>query len=72
MYKSTTALGIETYLYTSVGICEGSDVTAMQVSGAAGTVNGSKINLVPGFPTSSLSQLPLRERYLFLQEWLKG
>jgi hypothetical protein len=49
-YENTKALGIEMCPYTSVSICEGSGVTAMQISGAA--VNGSKINLIPGFPTS--------------------
>jgi len=51
-YENTKALGIEICSYTSVSICEGSGVTAMQISGAAGRVNGSKINLIPGFPTS--------------------
>lgn len=57
-YGVTTALDMGTFPYSAVSACKASGVTDILGSGAAGAVNGTAINLIPGFPSSSFIPNP--------------
>jgi len=57
-YGITTALDMGTTPYEAVAKCGEHGVTDIRGSGAAGTVNGTKISFVPGLPTDSFIPTP--------------
>ncbi|KAH7354685.1 hypothetical protein BKA65DRAFT_496802 [Rhexocercosporidium sp. MPI-PUGE-AT-0058] len=57
-YGITTALDMGTYPYEVVMKCGEHCVTDIRASGAVGTVNGTKIARVPGFPADSVIHTP--------------
>ena len=57
-YGVTTALDMGTYPYDTMMNCHDHGVTDVRGSGAAGTVNGTRISLIPGFPTVSFILTP--------------
>ncbi|KAK0107461.1 hypothetical protein ONS96_003274 [Cadophora gregata f. sp. sojae] len=57
-YGVTTALDMGTYPYDPVMNCHDHGLTDVRGSGAAGTVNGTRIGLIPGFPTDSFIPTP--------------
>lgn len=52
-YGVTTALDMGSFPYSAVSACKASGVTDILGSGAAGTVNGTSISHIPGFPSDS-------------------
>jgi hypothetical protein len=52
-YGVTTALDMGSYPYSSVTACRAPGVTDVYGPGAAGTVNGTTISHLPGFPSVS-------------------
>jgi hypothetical protein len=52
-YGVTTALDMGTFPYSSVTACRAPGVTSVYGPGAAGTVNGTTISHLPGFPPDS-------------------
>ena len=57
-YGVTTALDMGTAPYEAVAKCGEHGVTDIRGSGAAGTVNGTKISFIPGFPSDSFISTP--------------
>ncbi|KAI5460724.1 amidohydrolase [Mariannaea sp. PMI_226] len=61
-YGVTTALDMGTYPISSINACKASGVTDVRTPGAAGTVNGTLISQIPGFPTDSFIPNPAAGR----------
>ncbi|PVH68747.1 amidohydrolase, partial [Cadophora sp. DSE1049] len=57
-YGVTTALDMGTSPYDPMMNCHDHGLTDIRGSGAAGTVNGTRISLIPGFPTDSFIPTP--------------
>ncbi|KAG4430891.1 hypothetical protein IFR05_013621 [Cadophora sp. M221] len=57
-YGVTTALDMGTFPYGDVMKCGEHGVTDIQGSGAVGTVSGTKIGRIPGFPSDSFIPTP--------------
>ena len=57
-YGVTTALDMGTTPFEAVAKCSEHGVTDIRGSGAAGTVNGTKISFIPGFPSDSFIPTP--------------
>jgi imidazolonepropionase-like amidohydrolase len=52
-YGVTTALDMGTFPVSSVDACKASGTSDVRTSGAAGTVNGTALSHIPGFPADS-------------------
>ena len=61
-YGVTTALDMGSYPISAVNSCKASGVTDVRTPGAAGTVNGTLISQIPGFPTDSFIPNPAAGR----------
>ncbi|KAF9893241.1 hypothetical protein FE257_011671 [Aspergillus nanangensis] len=57
-YGVTTALDMGTFPISSVKGCRASGVTDIRTPGAAGTVNGTLISQMPGYPSDSFIETP--------------
>jgi imidazolonepropionase-like amidohydrolase len=61
-YGITTALDMGTFPYSAVSACKAPGVTDIKGSSAAGTVNGTIISVIPGFPSDSFIPNPTAGR----------